>query len=162
MMQTLIVSGLYIAALSAGLMAGVYAAFSTFIMRSLDQLGASAATQAMNAINEVILRSWFMVLFFGSTLLYAAFAIYALISPELPGRWVLFSASVIYLLGMFVSTAAVNVPLNNKLAAAGPVVAEHASAWSVYYHRWTKWNHSRGLCSSLACALTIYYLAQHA
>ena len=50
---------LTIAAIGAGLMAGIYFAFSSFIMRSLDRLGAANAADAMNAINEVILRSWF-------------------------------------------------------------------------------------------------------
>ncbi len=161
MMQTLIVSGLYIAAISAGLMAGVYAAFSTFIMRSFDQLGPTPATNSMNAINEVILRSSFMPLFFGSTLLYAVLGGYAVFADELAGRWILFSASIIYVLGMFVSTAAFNVPLNNRLAAVANEPAQHASTWSDYYHRWTRWNHSRGICSVISCTLTVYYLANH-
>jgi uncharacterized membrane protein len=74
MLDSMIALSLTIAAIGAGLMAGVYFAFSGFIMRSLDQLGAVPATDAMNAINEVILRSWFMALFFGSTLLYAVLA----------------------------------------------------------------------------------------
>jgi uncharacterized membrane protein len=51
-------------------MAGVYFALSDFIMRSLDRLDAANAVEAMNTINEVILRSWFMPLFFGTSLLY--------------------------------------------------------------------------------------------
>src|SRR5690606_13121244 len=56
MADSVVALSLAIAAIGAGLMAGVYFAFSGFIMRSLDQLGAAAATDAMNAINEVILR----------------------------------------------------------------------------------------------------------
>ena len=51
---------LWIAAVSAGLMAGIYFAFSGFIMRSLDRRDAANAVEVMNTINEVILRSWFM------------------------------------------------------------------------------------------------------
>ena len=72
--DVIVALALVIATLGAGLMAGVYFAFSTFIMRSLDQLGAVQAADAMNAINEVILQPWFMALIFGSTLLYAVLA----------------------------------------------------------------------------------------
>ncbi len=69
---------LTIAAIGAGLMAGVYFAFSDFIMRSLNRLDAANAVDAMNTINEVILRSWFMSLFFGTSLLYLLLAVLAL------------------------------------------------------------------------------------
>ncbi len=75
MIDSMITVSLTIAAIGAGLMAGVYFAFSGFIMRCLDQLGASQATDAMNAINEVILRSWFMVLFFDSSQNFHIYAI---------------------------------------------------------------------------------------
>ena len=83
MFESMLALSLTVATIGAGLMAGVYFAFSGFIMRSLDQLGASQAADAMNAINEVILRSWFMVLFFGSTLLYAALAGFAMFDADL-------------------------------------------------------------------------------
>ena len=52
MLDSMITLSLSVAAIGAGLMAGVYFAFSGFIMRSLDQLGAAPATDAMNAINK--------------------------------------------------------------------------------------------------------------
>ena len=58
----------WIMALCAGLMAGIYAAFSGFIMRSIATIGTASAITAMNAINTVILKSAFMPLFFGSTI----------------------------------------------------------------------------------------------
>jgi len=118
MFDSMIAIFLTIAAIGAGLMAGVYFAFSGFIMRSLDQLGAAQATDAMNAINEVILRSWFMLLFFGSTVLYAVLSAIALFDANLAGRWLLFTAGLIYVFGMFLCTAMFNVPLNNFLAEA--------------------------------------------
>jgi uncharacterized membrane protein len=50
MFESMIASSLTIAALGAGLVAGVYFAFSAFIMRSFDLLGPARATDAMNAI----------------------------------------------------------------------------------------------------------------
>ena len=160
MYDSLIVLALYVAALGAGLMAGVYFAFSGFIMRSLDQLGAARAADAMNAINEVILRSWFMPLFFGSTLLYSILAALAVFDQDLPGRGLLIIAGLVYVVGMFLCTAIFNVPLNNRLANAGGDDTSRAESWQRYLAHWTRWNHLRAGCSLVSCLLTIQCLAQ--
>lgn len=161
MLDSLIALSLTIAAIGAGLMAGVYFAFSGFIMRSLDQLGAVPATDAMNAINRVILRSWFMALFFGSTLLYAVLAAAAVFDTDLAGRWLLFTAGLIYVVGMFLCTALINVPLNNRLADAGNDDNAKAETWTHYFKHWTRWNHLRSLCSLLTIVLSIHYLVSY-
>lgn len=162
MSETMLTVSLTIAAIGAGLMAGVYFAFSAFIMRSFDQLGATEATAAMNAINEVILRSWFMVLFFGTTSLYAVLSGIALFNAELPGRWLLLINGLVYVVGMFLCTALFNVPLNNRLAAANSVVNTISQTWALYYRQWTRWNHLRGICSLVAVILSVYYLGSYA
>ena len=158
MLDSMIALALVIASLGAGLMAGVYIAFSTFIMRAFDQLGAAPAADAMNAINEVILRSWFMTLFFGSTLLYAALTGFAVFDTDLVGRWWLFSAGLIYVVGMFLCTAVFNVPLNNRLAAVGADDSVKAETWKHYFVYWTRWNHLRAVCSLITVAISIRYL----
>ena len=155
MFESMVALPLTIAALGAGLMAGVYFAFSAFIMRSFDRLGAAQAVDAMNAINEVILKSWFMTLFFGSTLLYAVLAGYAVFDTSLGGRWWLFIAGLVYVVGMFVCTAAFNVPLNNRLAEVADDENAKAEMWKHYFVHWTRWNHVRALCSLLATAISI-------
>ncbi len=157
--MTILVS---IAIISAGLMAGVYFAFSGFIMRSFDRLGAGPAANAMNAINEVILRSWFMALFFGSSLLFLGLAVVAMLYPELDGRWWLLSAGLVYVLGMFVTTAMRNVPLNNRLAEAGTTDKDGRNVmWTHYVIHWTRWNHLRSVSSLLAMMLGLYYFAHY-
>ena len=158
MFGSLITLPLFIAALGAGLMAGVYFAFSTFIMRSFDRLGAVQAADAMNSINEVILGSWFMILFFGSTLLYAALAGFAVYDTDLAGRGWLFAAGLVYVVGMFLCTALFNVPLNNRLAAAGDDDNVKAETWKHYFVHWTRWNHLRAMCSLITVAISIQYL----
>jgi uncharacterized membrane protein len=157
MFDSLIALPLTLAALGAGLMAGVYFAFSTFIMRAFDRLGAVQAADAMNAINEVILRSWFMIFFFGSTLLYATLAGIAVFDTDLAGRWWLFAAGLIYVVGMFLCTALFNVPLNNRLAAAAGDSVK-GETWKHYFVYWTRWNHLRALCSLITVAISIQYL----
>ena len=149
---------LTVAAISAGLMAGVYFAFSGFIMQSFDRLEPRRAVAAMNAINEVILRSWFMPLFFGSTLLFLLLAVIAVFDWSRSGAPLLLAAGLFYVGGMFAITAFGNVPLNNRLAAAGEA-ADAAAAWSFYRGRWTRLNHLRAGFSLLACLACIVLLA---
>ena len=152
MYDTALAALLTCAALGAGLMAGVYFAFSGFIMKSLDRLGAAQATAAMNAINEVILRSWFMPLFFGTTLVYLALAVMALLDWDHSQAPMQLTAGTIYVTGMFLCTVFFNVPLNNRLAT------DEDELWPHYFFHWTRWNHLRAVCSLAACALTIHLL----
>ncbi len=162
MLDSMIPLALTIAAIGAGLMAGVYFAFSAFIMRAFDRLGADRAADAMNAINEVILRSWFMALFFGSTLLYAILAAFAVFDPDLAGRWILFAAGAVYVVGMFLCTVVFNVPLNNRLAASAENDDLKADTWKHYVVYWTRWNHLRTLCSLISVAISIQFLVHQA
>jgi uncharacterized membrane protein len=149
------------AAIGAGLMAGVYFAFSGFIMRSLNQLDAANAVHAMNTINKVILRSWFMPLFFGSSLLYLLLAVQALFDWHEPNSPMLLMACLIYLMGMFICTALFNIPLNNRLPKANNGDIDKIQLWFHYYKYWTRWNHLRTASSIVACVLSIYLLTTY-
>lgn len=85
MMQPLVTLLLWFALIACGLLAGVYFAFSAFVMAALDQIDRPAGIAAMNAINRVILRSAFMPLFLGSTLAALALAILGLQDLAAPG-----------------------------------------------------------------------------
>lgn len=152
---------LWIAAVSAGLMAGIYFAFSSFIMRSLDRLDAANAVDAMNAINEVILRSWFMPLFFGTSLLYLMLALQVFLDWNSPNAPLQLTAGLTYVGGMFLCTIFFNVPLNNRLAMAKEENGEKLQIWSHYYKNWTRWNHLRTASSLIACVLSIYLLTTY-
>ena len=152
---------LIIAAIGAGLMAGVYFAFSAFIMRSLDRLDAANAVNAMNAINEVILRCWFMPLFFGTSLLYLLLAVLALFDWSGPNAPLLLTAGLTYFGGMFLCTIFFNVPLNNRLAMAKEENGDELQIWSHYYNNWTRWNHLRIASSLITCVLSIYFLTTY-
>ena len=149
---------LTIAAIGAGLMAGVYFAFSGFIMHSLDRLDAANAVDAMNTINEVILSSWFMPLFFGTSLLHLLLAVLALFDWSDPNAPLLLTSGSTYFAGMFFCTIFFNVPLNNRLAKASESDIDKVQLWSHYLKYWTRWNHLRTSSSLIACMLSIYLL----
>lgn len=137
----------WLMAVSSGLMAGVYLAFSVVIMKSLATLSRRQGIDAMNVINELILKTAFMPLFFGSSVLALAMIITSIWFQSEAGAGGTLTAGLIYLFGMFVSTAAVNVPLNNKLANVSGDGEEAQRVWQEYLRRWTRWNTSRTLWS---------------
>lgn len=147
-MKTVITLLLWFCALGCGLMAGVYFAFSTFIMTALGRAG-HAGTVAMNSINAVILRSTFMPLFFGTTLGACALAVFgALQLTSLRGQ-LMVAGGLIYFGGMFSVTVLCNVPLNHALTAVVDPSRVGTAIWNDYLRRWTRWNHVRTF-SSLA------------
>ncbi|MCA9579310.1 MAG: DUF1772 domain-containing protein [Myxococcales bacterium] len=133
-------------------MAGVYFAFSTFVMRALALLPAREGAAAMRVINEVILSSLFMPLFYGTSLLAAGLSVAALLRWGQPGAPTLALAGVVYLVGMLACTAVYNVPWNDALATTDVRTDEGASVWADYLVRWTRYNHVRTVASAMACA----------
>lgn len=141
------------------MMAGLYFAFSTFIMSALSRIPQAAGISAMNAINMVILKSLFAPLFWGTTIAGLALAVLALIGWGQPGAIAMLAGGAIHVVGMFAVTVTRNVPLNNMLAAADPAAAQSASTCTRYLRDWTIWNHVRTFASVAACALFIAAIA---
>ncbi|MFK8021123.1 MAG: DUF1772 domain-containing protein [Pseudomonadales bacterium] len=156
---TLLVS---IAAVGAGLMAGIYFVFSTFVMHALQELPQIDAAKVMNAINRVIQRSLFMPLFFGTTVLYAWLLYVASQDYGSAGNLVLIMSAFSYVIGMFLITLVFNVPLNNKLARAEASEDQLCETWQAYTVVWIRWNHVRTLCSLLCASLSVFYLVGYA
>ena len=155
MAQLLMTGLLWFSAVGCGLIAGVYFAFSTFIMTSFARIAPDAGIAAMNAINIDIVKSVFMPLFFGTTLAAAILAGLALFRWSAPGSVAVLAGSVIYVAGMLGVTLIFNVPLNDALAAVDPLSAEGASLWAGYVRDWTFWNHVRLIASIVASVLFI-------
>jgi uncharacterized membrane protein len=159
-MQQLLISGLlWFSAIGCGLLAGVYFAFSAFVMTSLARIEPASGIAAMNAISVEIVRSLFMPLFLGTTLSAAALAVLALFRWGEPESIAMLAGGVIYVAGMFAVTMMFNVPLNDALAAVNPAGTEGASLWARYLKDWTVWNHARTVASTIACALFIAAIA---
>jgi uncharacterized membrane protein len=147
------------AALGSGLMAGVFFAFSSFVMQSFTKLPASQGIAAMNAINVVILNSLFMVVFIGTALTCAALAVVSFFHWGQPGTGFLLIGSLVYLVGNIVVTGAFNVPLNDALAAVTPGGAT-AEAWRQYLEPWMVWNHVRTVTALGALGAFVLALLQ--
>src|SRR5215813_7238248 len=105
-MRQLLTPGLlWFSAIGCGLLAGIYFAFSTFIMTALERIGPVHGIAVMNAINIEIVKSLFMPFFLGSTLTSAALVVMAVLRWNDEGAAAMLAGGVIYVLGMFVVTA---------------------------------------------------------
>ncbi|MCC0022561.1 MAG: DUF1772 domain-containing protein [Nitratireductor sp.] len=104
------------AVLAYALVAGVFLAFSDFIMRSLSLTGGNGGVEAMQVINREVFRWVFMALFLGMAAVSLFFVYYGAKNLNDPaGAWILL-AGIIYLIGCFGVTVFFNVPMNEALA----------------------------------------------
>ncbi len=142
-----------------GIMAGIYFAFSVFIMKSLAELPAIHAAQTMNKINTVIIKSLFLPMFIGTTVTHAGLLVWSLINWQgEPSLWVVIAA-ITLVLGMFVVTVIGNVPLNNQLQQSVDTDSKLVETWQLYLKQWTRFNHLRTIsCISAFFCLIISQL----
>jgi uncharacterized membrane protein len=150
---------LWFGAIGCGLLAGIYFAFSTFIMSALGRIQQTQGISAMNSISSTILGSLFMPFFYGTTLASLVLFIIGLVRRGEPGAMAMVASGLIYVVGMFLCTIFFNVPLNNALAAVDPGSEAAASIWARYLKDWTFWNHLRTISSTAASALYVVAIA---
>ncbi|MEU6732987.1 anthrone oxygenase family protein [Streptomyces physcomitrii] len=141
-----------LAALACGLVAGVFTAFSAFVMRGLAALPPNRGLAAMQSINVAAVRPAFMALFLGAAVLSAVVAVFTLVKwPEEAAVELLLGAAL-YLAGSFGVTMAANVPRNTALAELDPEAPESEEPWRAYVGEWTAWNHIRAGAALAATA----------
>ena len=150
-MSPLLLNLTTLAALGCAVLAGVFVAFSTLVMRALGRVPAPQGILAMQEINRAALTPAFMVLFLGTTLLCGLLTVSFLVWGS-GSALLLLAGGVTFLVGAFGLTAGYHVPRNNALDALDPSRADAVSRWTSYLRGWTRWNHVRG-CASLAAAV---------
>ena len=143
-----------LAALGCAMMAGVFFAFSAFVMKALARLPAQQGVAAMQAINVAAVTFAFMAALFGTAVGCGALAVWALFAWDEHFAPYLLLGSSLYLLGTILLTIAYHVPRNEALARVEPHSAEAESHWKRYLSGWTAWNHLRA-ATALAAAATL-------
>ncbi|MFF2653158.1 DUF1772 domain-containing protein [Streptomyces sp. NPDC058045] len=161
-MRQLQTAALLAATLCTGLMAGLFTAFAYSVMPGLGRSSDRTLVEAMQNINKAIVSPLFMVLFMGAIPL---LVLVAVLSWRGQGRaalpW-LIAALALYLVA-FLVTSGINVPLNDRLAAAGDPdrIGQLAAVRGDFESRWVTWNIVRALLHTaaflcLAWALLVY------
>ncbi|WP_420150411.1 DUF1772 domain-containing protein [Spirosoma sp.] len=105
------------AALTTALVAGLFYAYSCSVNPGLGRLSDPEYVTAMQSINRAILNPLFFISFMGAPIL-LPISTWLTYGQSTPYRfWLLFGATVIYLIGVFGVTVLGNVPLNEELEA---------------------------------------------
>ena len=144
-----------VTALGCGLSAGVFFAFSSFIMPALDRLAPGQSIRAMNSINKLAVTPVFMTALFGTALGCVGLGVWAVTSWGQPPAALVLAGCGLYIVGAIVVTMAANVPLNDALMNVDPAGADAAARWSGYLSDWTRWNHARAATAIAASGLLI-------
>jgi len=122
----------------SGLLAGVFFAFSAFVMSGLHRLPDPGGATAMRSINVTAQRPPLMLALFGVSALCVAMIVRALATWSQPGAAWLLTGATLTVVGALGVTAAINVPLNDRLEAG-------TITWPQYLAGWDPANHARTL-----------------
>lgn len=149
------------AAIGSGVVAGIFFAFSSFVMPALARVDPRSGIEVMNAINVTVYNRGFMFVFMGTA------AACLLLAPasylwwdRLDGKLLLFAALTFLTLSVFV-TLAFNVPLNDALSVTDDGSHQQAELWGRVLDEWPFWNHARTLASMLSAITLTIVLLRH-
>ncbi|XVU27991.1 DUF1772 domain-containing protein [Actinoplanes sp. CA-054009] len=132
----------------AGLMAGVFFAFSAFVMSGLRRMPDQGGAAAMRSLNVTAQRPPLMIALFGVSALCVAVIVRAAGTWSQAGSGWLLGGAVLTLVGALGVTIAVNVPLNNRLNA-------ETIEWSRFLAQWNPANHARTILCLAGCAVLL-------
>jgi uncharacterized membrane protein len=149
------------ATVSCGLIAGIFFAFSNFVMSALDKIAPNQGIAAMQSINLTVLNPLFLGVFIGAALLSMVLVCFSVLHWHHPSSPWLLAGGILYLAGSVLVTTAFNVPLNEALARLDPSSLESVTFWRTYVSKWNMWNHVRATASLLASFALVVGLSRH-
>jgi uncharacterized membrane protein len=146
-------------AVSAGLMAGVYFAFSSMVMPGLRRLRPAEAVRSMQAINLAVINPWFLTAFVGSAALSLVSVIFSFTRWGEEEAIYLLVGGLLLIFGSLVLTGGYHIPRNNALGLIDADGPEAKERWERYDSEWTSWNHIRAIACLAAAVLLAAGLA---
>jgi uncharacterized membrane protein len=161
-MEVVRAASLLIAALSTGLMAGVFCLYTNAIMPGLRTTDDRTFVGAFQAIDRAIINPIFLVTFllpvFSSAL---AVALHLGADEQSVLGWCI--AALVLALFVVVATLRVNVPLNDGIKAAGEPdqIADLGGVRQRFDEgRWTRWNTARAVASTVGFVCLLWALVE--
>ncbi|MXP24001.1 DUF1772 domain-containing protein [Gordonia sp. HNM0687] len=148
---------LVLTVVTSGLSAGLLATFAYAVMPGMRRASPLSSVAVMQRINVAIINPLFAVIFFGP-LLFGGLGI--VFWWDEPLRWWLV-AGVGLTVAAVAITMVVNVPLNNRLAAAGTVADGDAPVvWTQFARPWVRWNIIRAVVATAGFVVIVVGLVQ--
>lgn len=144
-------TALILGVVSTGLIAGLFAAFVYAVMPGLGQTDDKSFIASMQRINVVIVNPLFLLPFFGG-LVFTTVA--AVTYRDHRMFWWIVAAAVLYGVGLLI-TMTLNIPLNNKLDAAGDPdrIGDLRAVRDSFESSWVRWNIARAAVHTAAFAV---------
>jgi uncharacterized membrane protein len=159
-MNTLTTLAVILALIGSALIAGIFLAFSNFIMKALARLPASQGMAAMQSINVTVLNPVFLAVFMGTAIISLLVTILAVIGWQMPAAPYYLVGAVLYIVGTFMLTGLGNVPLNNQLAAISANDPAASESWQYYLDQWTRLNTLRTISATAAAMVMLVGLLE--
>jgi uncharacterized membrane protein len=149
-----------VAALGAGVVGGVFYAFSTFVMPALRRVPSAPGIVAMQSINRLAPTAPFMLAFLGTAAVSAAVVVVALFRLSESGSALAMVGAAVYLVLVLGLTAGYHVPRNNALDAVDADDPTSEGVWRRYLREWVPANHVRTVAGIAAAAVLACSLLQ--
>ena len=145
------------------LVAGFLLAFAIVVMPGLRSLDDRGFIRAFQAIDRVIQNSQplFVFMWVGSVLALVAAGVLGLWALSGTDRLLIVAATLVYVIGVQLPTAAINIPLNNALQKLDPATTSdeaRGQARAGFEPRWNRWNAIRTWCACIVSMLLIVLL----
>jgi uncharacterized membrane protein len=158
--MSLIELGMLPSILLVTLVAGIILTFAVVVTPGIKPLNDHDFLQAFKAMDRVIQRYHpvFMSVWIGSIVAVAATSGLSLFMLEGIDRVLLVTASAIYILGVMLPTATINVPLNNELQKhylTEMSEAELRAFRHKFEQTWNSWNILRTVVAVIAAVLLL-------
>jgi uncharacterized membrane protein len=145
-----------LACLGCGVMAGVFFAFSAFVMKAIVRLPPAQGIATMQSVNSAAITPAFMTALFGTAAACAALIATSILTWHKAYTGYLLGGSGLYLAGVIGLTVAYHVPRNQALDRVEPDGTGAAQHWRRYAATWTGGNHVRAVAAlAAAAALTL-------
>jgi uncharacterized membrane protein len=144
----------YVSLVFTGAIFGFFYAWVCSTMWGLDDADPRVAIAAMQAMNDSVQNAVFFPAFFLTPAVLVVTALVVRRWRRAATGWFL-AAAVVYALGAMLLTLAVNVPMNDDLAATTiPTSADAAQeVWDDYSQPWQTWNLVRTVFSGVSLVL---------
>lgn len=141
---------LKVAVIACAIVSGVFLTFSDFVMKSLHEADPIAGIQSMQIINRRVMRSVFMFVLIGMSLVSVFLVVQSTFGGIRNGRFWILAGGLFYTSGTFLVTMLFNVPMNNSLESPDYRSVQAAEYWPQFVSKWTFWNWVRCLAALAA------------
>ncbi len=157
--------GMLLSVVLVSLVAGIVLSFAVVVMPGIRSLNDREFLQAFKAMDRVIQRNHpvFMLVWLGAILAVLFLTGLGLLQLEGLDQVLLIAACAIYILGVIVPTAMINIPLNNELQKLR-LKALSEKELRAFRHKfepiWNRWNKIRTVVATVTAVVLLVVLVR--